>query len=182
MRPCLCIQVHNNTSHGVFAKDIQLRARLTQLDTDRHATATPLCGPTRYDLHLRDGRVRKRTTRAKKRKERPTEGERRGQERLLFVCADLACFSLVLNFDRLRLLLGSVSLLSHGQGRRDDTTSLGTGGEGLRVLKGVGGREVGGRLELTEGYKYLWQPDDHTVSQLESDGRALAGHLATLTP
>lgn len=130
MRLCLCIQVHNNTSHGVFAKDTQLRARLTQLDTHRHATATPLCGPTRYDLHLRDGRVRKRTTRAKKRRDRQT-GERRGQERLLFVCADLACFSLVLNFDRLCLLLGSVSQLSHGQGRRDDTTSLGTGARGL---------------------------------------------------
>lgn len=27
--------------------------RQTQFDTDRHATATPLCGPTRYDLHLK---------------------------------------------------------------------------------------------------------------------------------
>lgn len=35
----------------------------------------------------------------------------------------------VLNFDRLRLLLGSVSLLSHGQGRRED--SLGKGVRGV---------------------------------------------------
>lgn len=54
------------------------------------------------------------------------------------------------------------------------------------MLKGVGGWSEGeegweGR-ELTEGYKYLGRPDDHSVSQLETDGRALAGHLATLTP
>lgn len=74
-------------------------------------------------------------------------GRRRGQERLLLVCADLACFLPALNFDRLRLLLRSVSQLCHGQGRRDDTPSPGTGGEGLRVLKGVGGRrgKRGGR-------------------------------------
>ncbi|KAG7240598.1 hypothetical protein INR49_026653, partial [Caranx melampygus] len=56
-----------------------------------------------------------------------TEGERRGQDTLLFVCSELPCFSLVLNFDRLCLLLGSVSLLSRGQGRREDTSSLGKG-------------------------------------------------------
>lgn len=35
---------------------------------------------------------------------------------------------------------------------------------------------------LTEGYKYLPELNDHTVSQLETDGRAQAGHLAKLTP
>lgn len=45
----------------------------------------------------------------------------------------------------------------------------------------MGGGWKGGKgLELTEGYKYLLEPDDHTESQLEADGRALAGHLATL--
>lgn len=40
-----------------------------------------------------------------------------------------ACFSPALNFDRLRLLLGSVSLLPHGHGEgRDD--SLGKGVRG----------------------------------------------------
>lgn len=51
----------------------------------------------------------------------------------------------------------------------------GGGGKG----KGQGG---GGRGELTGGYKYPPEPDDHTVSQLETDGSALAGHLATLAP
>lgn len=77
----------------------------------------------------------------------------------------------MLNFDRLRLLLGSVSLLSRGQGAR-----------GKIGLRGVGGRKWGSGLELTEGYKYPPEPDDHTVSQLETDGRAVAGHLATLGP
>lgn len=78
----------------------------------------------------------------------------------------------MLTFDRLCLLLGSVSLLSCGQGRRIDKA----GGEG----PGPRGRRGGG-LQLTEGYKYLAEPDDRTVSHLETDGRALAGHLATLT-
>lgn len=52
---------------------------------------------------------------------------------------------------------------------------------GLRGLRGVGGQ--GEReLELTEGYKYPPEPDDHTVSQLETDGSSVAGHLATLAP
>lgn len=53
--------------------------RRTQLDTDRHATATPLCGPTRYDLHLTDGTERKRRTRKKKRRagQRGNEEDRR---------------------------------------------------------------------------------------------------------
>lgn len=40
----------------------------------------------------------------------------------------------MLNFDRLRLLLGSISLLSRGQGRRVNTPSLG---------KGAGARDGG---------------------------------------
>lgn len=64
---CCCVcsweyshQSETQDSHGVFAKNTQLPARQTMLDTDRHTTATPLCGPTRYDLHLRDGTERKR--------------------------------------------------------------------------------------------------------------------------
>lgn len=81
----------------------------------------------------------------------------------------------MLTFDGLCLLLGSVSLFNSGQGRRDSTPSLGGGGGK--------GRGVGGRGGLTGGYKYPPEPDDHTVSQLETDGSALAaGHLATLAP
>lgn len=110
-------------------------------------------------------------------------GRRRRRERLLFVCADLACFSPALNFDRLCLLLRSVSQLCHGQGRRDETTSLGKG-RGAQSAKGSGWPEGsrGGGRGLTVGYKYLCRPDDHTVSQLETDGQALVGHLATLSP
>lgn len=55
----------------------------------------------------------------------------------------LPCFSLVLNFDRLCLLLESVSLLSFGQGRRDDTPSLGKGA-GVRVfLRAARGEKEG---------------------------------------
>lgn len=146
--------------------------RQTQLDTDRHTTATPLCGPTRYDLHLRDGTEKKRRTRAKKKRTGQTENEEDRRGSCLFA---LNCFSLVLNFDRLCLLLGSVSLLSRGQGRRDNMPSLGKGA-GVRGSRGCGE----GDLELTKGYKYPLKPDDHTESQLEADGRALAGYLATL--
>lgn len=54
----------------------------------------------------------------------------------------------MLNFDRLRLLFGSVSLLSRGQGRRDDTSSL-RKGAGARGSEGWVARGRG--LELTEG-------------------------------
>lgn len=37
-------------------------------------------------------------------------------------------------------------------------------------------------LELTEGYKYPPERDDHTMSQLATDGSTLAGHLASLAP
>lgn len=77
----------------------------------------------------------------------------------------LPCFSLVLNFDRLCLLLESVSLLSFGQGRRDDTPSLGKGA-GVRGSEGCQGGERG--LELTGGYKYPLEPDDHTVLTLRN--------------
>lgn len=52
------------------------------------------------------------------------------------------------------------------QGRRDDTPSLGKGARGLECW----GAWVARGRGLTEGYKYPWQPDDHTVSQLETDG------------
>lgn len=105
----------------------------------------------------------------------------RRKQTLLFVCSELPCFSLVLNFDKLRLLLRSVSLLSRGQGRRDVSAMPGEGGrgEGLRELRGVGGQ---GERARAEGYKYPPDPDDHTVSQLETYASTLAGHLATLTP
>lgn len=77
----------------------------------------------------------------------------------------LPCFSLVLNFDRLCLLLESVSLLSFGQGRRDDTPSLGKGA-GVRGSEGCQGGERG--LELTGGYKYPLEPDDHTMLTLRN--------------
>lgn len=63
-------------------------------------------------------------------KESWTRGGMRSQETLLFVRSELPCFSLVLNFDKLRLLLGSVSLLSRGHGRRDIKPCLGIGGRG----------------------------------------------------
>lgn len=55
---------------------------------------------------------------------------------------------------------------------QEEGRQLREGGEGRRGAVGwvVRGRE----LELSEGYKYLWHPDDHTMSQLETDGRALA--------
>lgn len=53
------------------------------------------------------------------------------------------------------------------QGRRDDTPSLGKGARGLECW----GAWVARGRGLTEGYKYPWQPDDHTVSQLETDGK-----------
>lgn len=140
---CLC---HENAHRSGTQQDFTLYVcqkltngrqpdRQTQLDTDRHATATPLCGPTRYDLHLQ---YREEEEEEGEEKESWTEGEWRGQERLLYVCSELACFSVVLNFDRLRLLLGSVSLLSRGQGRRDNTPSLGKGA-GARGSEGWGG-------------------------------------------
>lgn len=53
--------------------------------------------------------------------------------------------------------------------------------EGQQLRKWGGGRRGavgwvvrGSELKWSEGYKYLWKPDDHTVSQLETDGRALA--------
>lgn len=97
-----------------------------------------------------------------RRKRELDRGDWRGQGRLLFVCSELACFFVVLNFDRLRLLLGSVSLLSHGQGRRDDTPSLGKGARGLECWGGWVARGRG--LVLTEGYKYPRQPNDHSVT------------------
>lgn len=39
---------------------------LTYTNTHTHDTATPFCEPTRYDLHLRDG---KEKTRARKKRE-----------------------------------------------------------------------------------------------------------------
>lgn len=84
-----------------------------------------------------------------------------------------------LSFDRLCLLLGSVSLVSRCQGRRDHKPSLRKGQSGghggLRGWAGLGGG-------LTEDYKYLVQPDDHTVSQLVTDGSALTGRSATSAP
>lgn len=56
-----------------------------------------------------------------------------------------ACFCPVLNFDGLRLLLGSVSPLSPGQGRRADSL-----GKGVRGLEEQWGRWSGG-----EGWSWL---------------------------
>ncbi len=68
---CLCEHrsgTQQDFTQCVCQKLSQQPDRQTQLDTDRHATATPLCGPTRYDLHLRDGTERRRRTRAKKKR------------------------------------------------------------------------------------------------------------------
>lgn len=134
---------HNETSHSVCQKhsDSHQPDTHTQLDTGRH-TATPLCGPTRYDLHLRDGTEEEEDEEVK---ESLTKGEWGGQEKLLFVCSELPCFSPVLNCDRLRLLFGSVTLLSRGHGRRDGTQSLGKGRGGWKGAKrGREGAGMGG--------------------------------------
>ena len=55
-------------------------------------------------------------------------------------------------------------------------------GRGARRADWGGWVARGRELELTEGYKYPPEPDDHTVSQIETDGSALAEHLATLAP
>lgn len=66
-----------------------------------------------------------------------------GRQSCLFA---LNCLFLpVLNFDTLCLLLGSVSPLSHGQGRRDDSL-----GEGVRGLQEQWGGWSGG-----EGWSWL---------------------------
>lgn len=91
----------------------------------------------------------------------------------------LPCSSLVLNFDRLCLLLESVSLLSFGQGRRDDTPSLGKGA-GVRGSEGCQGGERG--LELTGGYKYPLEPDDHTVLTLRNWWKRSGGTLGCSRP
>lgn len=121
-------------SHGAFANNAQLPARETQLNTEGHATATPLWGPTRYDLHLNVERGRGRLGQ--------TELDRGGMKRTGWA----ACFPPVLYFDRLRLLLGSVSLLSHGQGRRRDESL----GKGVRGLEEQWGGWSGG-----EGWNWL---------------------------
>lgn len=139
---CACVSMHTERtqqpSWSVCQKhsDSHQPDTHTQLDTDRHATATPLCGPTRYDLHLRDGTEEEEDEEVK---ESWTKGEWGGQETLLFVCSELPCFSPVLNCDRLRLLFGSVTLLSRGHGRRDGTQRLGKGRWGWGWGAGVGG-------------------------------------------
>lgn len=170
MPPWACAPIGNTTRlHAVCLPKTLRPARLRQLDTDRHTTATPLGGPTRYDLHLRDGTERERKTRTKKKRAGEREMKKRGRAPVCLLW--LACFSLVLNFDRLRLLLGSVSLLSHGQGRRDDTPSLGKGARGLECWGGWVARRRG--LVLTGGYKYPRQPNVNVRNWWKSSGGTL---------
>lgn len=137
---------HNKTSYGAFAKTTQQPAIQTQLDTDRHATATPLCGPTRYDLHLRDGTERKRRTRAKTKRagQRGNEEDRRGS--CLFAPNWLVsplCW----------ILTGCACCLDPSAcfpmaGEEGWHTKPGEGGKGLRVLRGVGGKGGEGWLRV----------------------------------
>lgn len=130
-------------------------------------TASPLCWPTRYDLHLRDGTERKRV----KRKRAGQEGRSDVRQERAPVCL-LPCFSLSVDFWQAVPAAGirqSALRWPGEEGRQDWERGAGARG-GTR----------GGGSQLTEGYKYPLEPDDRTVSHLETDGRALAGHLATL--
>lgn len=196
-RPCcsmwVCVSLlgdynngNNKISHSAFAKKTHQQAAARQTDAVRHRQ-TRHSNPTLWTYQVwssSNRRYREEEEDEEEEEKSWTEGEWRGQEKLLFVCSELACFSVVLNFDRLRLLLWSVSLLSHGQGRRDDTTSSGKGGRrGVRGSEGWGGPGWAGG----EGRSWLRVINIHqtqmiTVSQLETDGRALAGHSAILAP
>lgn len=101
-------------------------------------------------------------------------GDRGEPQRLLFVCAQLSCFSLslcsTLTDCACCLDPSACSQVAKGGKRR--------GGGRHSRLRGRGGDSGLRGAGWSKGYKYPPEADDRTVSHLEHDGSAVAGHLA----
>lgn len=144
----LCLCGHRSGTQQDFTRcvcqkltDSQQPDRQMQLDTDKHATATPLCGPTRYDLHLRDGTERGRGGRGRRKRELDSGGMKRAGEApvcLLWTALFLPCVEFWQAAPA--VWIRQPSLPWSGEEGRHVKSGEGGRGEGLRGVGGQGER------------------------------------------